>query len=294
MDVGFIGAGHMGAGMVTSLLKAGHAVTVYNRTPEKAAALVSLGARAAATIAAACDREAVFSMLADDQVLEKVTYGEGGILASLPAASVHISSSTISVGLCERLAAAHANAGRDFVAAPVFGRPDAAAAAKLFVVAAGPSAALERVTPLLGAIGQRTFVVSGQAPRASLVKLSGNFMIAAVIEILGEAMALAHKGGIDRQQYLDILTSTLFGAPVFKTYGTLIAERKFQPAGFAAVLGQKDVRLTLQAAEALAVPMPVAGVLRDRFLSLAAHQREQLDWAAIGYLASVDAGADYP
>jgi 3-hydroxyisobutyrate dehydrogenase-like beta-hydroxyacid dehydrogenase len=294
MDVGFIGAGNMGAGMITSLLKAGHAVTVYNRTPERTAPLVSLGATAAATIAAACDREAVFSMLADDQVLEELTFREDGMLASLPSGSLHISCSTISVELCERLASAHLKVGRGFVAAPVFGRPDAAAAAKLFVVAAGPAADVERVSPLLAAIGQRTFIVSEKAPLANLIKLSGNFLIAATIEILGEAMALAHKGGIDPHQYLDILTSTLFGAPVFKTYGTLIAERKFQPAGFAAVLGQKDVRLTLRAAEALAVPMPVAGVLRDRFLSLAAHQREQLDWAAIGYLASVDAGADYP
>jgi len=129
---------------------------------------------------------------------------------------------------------------------------------------------------------------------ANLIKLSGNFLIAAVIEILGEAMALADKGGVDRHRYLEILTSTLFGAPVFKTYGALLADRKFTPAGFAAPLGQKDIRLTLQAAEALAVPMPVANVLRDRFLTLAAHKREQLDWAAIGYLAAVDAGAEFP
>jgi 3-hydroxyisobutyrate dehydrogenase-like beta-hydroxyacid dehydrogenase len=294
MDVGFIGTGQMGAGMVASLLKAGHAVTVYNRSPAKTAPLVSLGARAAASIAVACDREAVFSMVADDQALESVTLGERGILASLPSASVHISCSTVSVSLSERLSVAHQAAARGFVAAPVFGRPDAAAAGKLFVVAAGPAAAVERVSPVLAAIGQRTFVISDKAPLANLLKLSGNFLIAATIEIIGEAVALANKGGIERHQYLDILGSTLFGSPVFKTYGALIAERKFEPAGFAARLGQKDVRLTMQAAEALAVPMPMAGVLRDRFLSLAAHGREDIDWAAIGYLAAVDAGAEYP
>jgi 3-hydroxyisobutyrate dehydrogenase-like beta-hydroxyacid dehydrogenase len=294
MDVGFIGTGQMGAGMVTSLLRAGYRVTVFNRTPEKLAPLLAQGAVAAPSIAAACDREAVFSMLADDQALESTALGERGILASLPTGAVHISSSTISVALSQRLADEHAHAARGFVAAPVFGRPEAAAAGKLFVIAAGGPAAVERITPALAAIGQRTFVVSDQPARANLIKLSGNFMIAALIEILGEATALVEKGGVDRHQYLEILTSTLFGAPVFKTYGAMIADRKFEPAGFAAVLGQKDVRLTLQAAEALAVPMPVAGILRDRFLSLAGHERQHLDWGAIGYLAAVDAGAPYP
>jgi 3-hydroxyisobutyrate dehydrogenase-like beta-hydroxyacid dehydrogenase len=294
MDIGFIGTGNMGSGMVVSLMRRGHKVSVYNRTAHKAQPLIDLGARAVRSIAEACQFPVVFSMLADDRALEEVTLGAGGILESLPQGAIHVSSGTVSVDLAQRLAQAHSAARRGFVSAPVFGRPDAAASGKLFVIVAGPTQALEQLTPLLEAIGQRTFVVDEEPQVANLIKLSGNFLIAAVIEILGEAMALADKGGVDRHRYLEILTLTLFGAPVFKTYGALLADRKFTPAGFAAPLGQKDIRLTLQAAEALAVPLPVANVLRDRFLRLAAHKREHLDWAAIGYLAAVDAGAEFP
>ena len=170
-------------------------------------------------------------MLANDEAVEAVTFGDGGILASLAAGSVHVSSSTISVALSERLTAAHADAGQGFVAAPVFGRPEAAAAAKLFVVAAGAKATLQTVSPAFDAIGQRTFVVSEEPKAANLVKLSGNFLIASVIESLGEAMALVGKAGVDKQEYLEILTSTLFGAPVYKSYGGLVAGEKFELAG---------------------------------------------------------------
>ena len=294
MDIGFVGTGNMGSGMVESLLRRGHRVTVFNRTPSKAQRLTELGANPVRSIAEACRFPVVFTMLADDQALEEVTLGAHGLLESLPEGAIHVSSGTVSVSLAQRLAQSHAGARRGFVSAPVFGRPDAAASGRLFVLFAGAAQALELLTPLLEAIGQRTFVVGEEPHAANLIKLSGNFLIAAVIEILGEAMALADKGGVDRHRYLEILTGTLFGAPVFKTYGALLADRKFTPAGFAAPLGQKDIRLTLQAAEALAVPMPVASVLRDRFLTLAAHHREHLDWAAIGYLAAVDAGAEFP
>jgi len=293
MNVGFIGMGQMGAGMTASLLRAGHKVMVYNRSPEKTRPLVALGATAATDIGDACDGEVVFTMLADDRAIESVTLGEGGILKELGRGEIHISCSTISVALSERLARAHAEANLGFIAAPVFGRPEAAAAGKLFVIAGGAASQLQRVTPLFDAIGQRTFVVSEQPQLANLVKLSGNFLIASVIEILGEAMALADKGGIDRHQYLDLLTATLFGAPVFKTYGALIADRKFEPPGFATPLGLKDIRLALSAADTLSVPMPVASLLRDRFLTLAAHGGSRLDWSAIGYLPAVDAGAPY-
>ena len=174
----------------------------------------------------------------------------------------------------------------------MFGRPEAAAASKLFVVAAGEKAAVEAVTPLFEAIGQRTFVIGDEPKAANLVKLSGNFLIAAVIESLGEAMALVEKGGIDRHEYLEILTSTLFNAPVYKTYGGLIADRRFEPAGFAAPLGQKDIRLALAAAEELRVPLPLASLLRDRFLTLLAQGGEALDWSAIGRLPAKDAGLE--
>ncbi len=290
MKVGFIGLGHMGAGMAGNLLEAGHEVTVYNRTRSKAEALVRRGAKEAATIADACRGDAVFTMLANDNAVEVVVFAEHGILESLPAGAIHISSSTISVGLAERLAAAHAGVRQGFVAAPVFGRPELAAAGKLYVLAAGEQAAVQMTAPLLDAIGQKTFVVSETPKAAYLVKLSGNFLIGSVIEALGEAIAFVGKGGLDARQYVDILTSTLFGAPIYKTYGTLLADGEFEPAGFAAPLAQKDIRLVLAAAEDLRVPMPIASLLRDRFLTLLAHGGDRLDWTAIGALAAKDAG----
>jgi 3-hydroxyisobutyrate dehydrogenase-like beta-hydroxyacid dehydrogenase len=229
-------------------------------------------------------------MPADDAALEGIVFGDEGVIASLGRGAIHISMSTISVALSERLAAAHAEAGQRFVAAPVFGRPEAAAAAKLFIVAAGAPDAVEACVPLFEAIGQKTFVIGDEPRAANLVKLSGNFLIASTIEALGEAMALVAKAGVDRRRYLDVLTSTLFTAPVYKTYGALIAEGKFEPAGFAAPLGQKDIRLTLAAAEALCVPMPLGSLLRDRFLTLLAHGGDTLDWSAIAKLAARDAG----
>ncbi|MGD1169773.1 NAD(P)-dependent oxidoreductase [Mycobacterium seoulense] len=290
MDIGFIGLGNMGQGMAANLVKAGHRVTVYNRSPEKAEGLVELGATAASDVAAACAGEVVFTMLADDHAVEAVTFGEHGILAALAPGATHISSSTISVALSERLAAAHAEAGQHYAAAPVFGRPEAAAAAKLFVIAAGEAQVLQPLAPLFDVIGQRTFVVSEQPHTANLVKLSGNLLIASVIESVGEAVALVAKAGVDRQQYVDILTSTLFAAPVYQTYGGLIARREFEPAGFAARLGMKDVRLALAAAEGLEVPLPVASLLRDRFLTLVAAGGGHLDWSALSALADRDAG----
>jgi 3-hydroxyisobutyrate dehydrogenase-like beta-hydroxyacid dehydrogenase len=289
MKIGFIGLGHMGSGMAANLVKAGHEVTVYNRTRAKCQALEAQGARIADSVAAACRGDAVMTMLADDKAVEKVTFGTHGMLAAMPPGAMHISSSTISVALSARLTAQHAEAGQHFIAAPVFGRPEAAAAGQLFVIAAGEASALEVAGPLFEAIGQRTFTVSEVPKTANLVKLSGNFLIAAVIESLGEAVALVGKGGVDAHQYIDILTSTLFNAPVYKTYGALIAERKFAPAGFSAVLGHKDIGLVLAAADELRVPLAFASVLRDRFLTLLAQGGEELDWSAIARLSAPDA-----
>ncbi len=295
MRIGFIGLGNMGAGMAANLIGAGHEVTVYNRSPDRAEPLLRQGALRAATVAEACRGDVVFTMLANDDAVQHVTLGDvdlaDGIIDSLPQGAVHVSCSTISVNLSTQLASAHADAGQLFVSAPVFGRPDAAAAAGLFVVAAGAPTSINVVMPLLEAVGQRIFVVSEQPPAANLIKLSGNFLIASVIESLGEAMALVDKAGVDKHQYLDILTSTLFTAPVYKTYGGLIADQKFEPAGFAAPLGLKDIRLVLEAGDKLAVPLPIAGLLRDRFLTLIANGGEHLDWSAIATLAAGDAGA---
>jgi len=294
MDIGFIGLGNMGAGMAANLLKAGHRVTAYNRSRDKVDALAERGARPASTVAEACGGEVVVSMLANDDAVEAVTFGPDGILASLSAGAVHVSCSTISVALATRLNAAHAEAGQRFVAAPVFGRPEAAEAAKLFVVAAAEPTVLQTVSPIFDAIGQRTFVVADDPTAASLVKLSGNFLIASVIESLGEAMALVGKAGVDKLQYLDILTSTLFGSPVYATYGGLVAREQFEPAGFAATLGLKDIRLVLAAGEELQVPLPIASLLRDRFLTLLANGGGQLDWAAVGALSAWEAGGRNP
>jgi 3-hydroxyisobutyrate dehydrogenase-like beta-hydroxyacid dehydrogenase len=290
MDIGFIGLGRMGHGMAANLVNAGHAVTVYNRTAAKAEALARQGARPAHSVADACGGEVVITMLADDAAVEEIVFGEQGVLASLAPGATHVSSSTISVDLSRRLTAAHSAAGQHYVAAPVFGRPEAAAAAKLFVIAAGAPQPLELLAPVFDTIGQRTFVVSEQPPAANLVKLTGNFLIASMIESLGEVVALVGKAGVDPLHYVDILTSTLFTAPAYQTYGGLIAREEFEPAGFAAVLGLKDVRLALAAAEELAVPLPIGSLLRDRFLTLLANGGGNLDWSAIATLARRDAG----
>jgi 3-hydroxyisobutyrate dehydrogenase-like beta-hydroxyacid dehydrogenase len=290
MQVGFVGIGRMGSGMAANLLAAGHALTVYNRSAAKAESLVRKGATLAHTPGEAARGDVVITMLADDHAVEQAVFGDGGILAALPRGGIHVSMSTISFALAERLAAAHRQKEQEFVAAPVFGRPDAAAAAKLFIVAAGKGEAIARCQPLFDVLGQRTFIMSEAAPTANLVKLSGNFLIAAVIEGLGEAVALVSKAGVDRAQYVDVLTNTLFGAPVYKTYGALIAEERFHPAGFKAELGHKDVRLALSAAQQLEAPMPLASLLADRFLALMAAGGGGLDWSALALLAKRDAG----
>jgi 3-hydroxyisobutyrate dehydrogenase-like beta-hydroxyacid dehydrogenase len=290
MKIGFIGLGHMGSAMAANLVKAGHDVTVFNRSPEKRRALLELGAHEADSVAEACHGQATISMLADDTAVADVALAKYGIVETLARGAIHLSMSTISVTLSKHLSETHAHAGQRFVAAPVFGRPDAAAAAKLFIVAAGEPAAVEACKPLFDALGQKTFPISTEPTAANLVKLSGNFLLAAAIEALGEAIALVGKAGIDRRAYVDLLTSTIFPVPAYKVYGGLIAESRFQPAAFAAPLGFKDIRLALAAAESLRVPMPLGSLLHDRFLRLLAQGGDSLDWAAIGGLAAQDAG----
>lgn len=289
MKTGFIGLGKMGAGMAYRLCQAGYELTVYNRSAERLQPLIAAGAKAAKNIAEVCDADVVFTMLANDAALSEVTLGPSGILEHLKPGAIHVSCSTVSVALSAQLAEAHSEKQQGFIAAPVFGRPDAAAAGKLFMIAAGKQELIAKIQPLLDILGQRTFIVSDDPEKANLVKLSGNFLIATVIESLGEAMALVEKGGVDRHQYLDLLTSSIFNVPLYKNYGGMIADRHFEPAGFAAHLGQKDMRLVLAAAEELKVPLPFASILRDRFLDLAAHGGGNLDWSAVGSLAAKDA-----
>jgi len=289
MNVGFIGLGHMGLAMARNLLKAGHNVTVFNRSPGKAKSLVALGAHEARLVADACAAEVVITMLANDAAVSDIAFASGGLIATLPKRAIHISMSTISPALSMRLAQAHSRAEQRYFAAPVFGRPDMAASAQLFIVAAGDPATIGICQPLLDALGQKTSRIGLEPSAANLVKLTANFLQAAVIEALGEAIALIGKSGIDRVAYVELLTSTIFTSPAYKIFGPLIATGRYEPAGFPAPLGHKDIRLVLDAAENLRAPMPLASLLHNRFLRLFAHGGDKLDWSAIGGLATEDA-----
>ena len=289
MKVGFIGLGQMGHAIAANLLGEGHELSVWNRSASKADDLIARGAKLAGTPSEAADAEVVFTMLADDAAVEAVTFGEDGILAA-GAAPLHVSLSTISPELARRLAAAHAERGAGFVSAPVFGRPNAAAAAKLNIVAAGTAADLATCQPLFDAIGMRTFPIGDQPERANVVKLCGNFMIMAAIESLGEAMTLAAKNGIARAAFLEIMTETLFGAPVYRNYGQTMVDENYRDVGFSAPLGLKDMRLVAGVADASRVSMPVLGVVRDHLLSTIAREGEDIDWSGIAKIVAADAG----
>ena len=290
MDVGFVGLGNMGTPMALNLIKSGHRVIVYNRTRSKAEALAAKGARIADRIADTCRGDALITMLSDDAAVEGVIFASDGALASLGRDAVHISMSTISVALSERLAAAHAGAGQGYVAAPVFGRPEAAAAAKLFIIAAGADATIARCSPLFYAMGQRTIVIGENPADANVTKLTGNFLIASVLESLGEAFALVRKSGIDSRRFLDSLTGTLFSAPVYQTYGSIIAEEKIPSGGFKMSLALKDMRLALAAADAKTVPMPIASLIRDHLLEGVAQGEGDSDWSGLARLSARSAG----
>jgi 3-hydroxyisobutyrate dehydrogenase-like beta-hydroxyacid dehydrogenase len=291
MKIGFVGLGNMGAPMARNLIQAGHQLTVFNRTRSRAQQLASAGASVADSPGkAASGAEIVITMLSDDHALESVVFGPGGILEALPANSIHISMSTISVALSRRLTAAHRKQKQSYVSAPVFGRPEAAAAAKLFIVAAGAPGTLERCWPLFEAMGQKTFTVGEDPSGANVIKVTGNFLITTVIESLAESIALVRKSGLDAGNFLEVLTSSLFNAPIYKTYGALIASEKFDPPGFKLPLGLKDNRLLLAAAEEKSVPMPMASLVRDRFLSALAQGLGELDWAAIAKISAQEAG----
>jgi len=291
MKIAFLGLGNMGGHMARHLLRAGHDITVWNRTLSKADELRAKGAKVGKSAGEAVkDAEAVVTMLADDHAVESAVLHSEGVLDHLPRGAVHISMSTISVALSQKLAEDHGKHGQQYIAAPVFGRPEAAEAGKLFVVAAGDNSAVERCKPLLELLGQRVFVIGDKPEMANVVKLSGNFLIASVIESLGEAIALTRKYGIDPHDYVEFLTNSLFAAPIYKTYGGIIAEEKYQPAGFKLRLGLKDVRLALAAAEAVDAPLPFASVLRDHMLTAIGRGMEDLDWSSTAKLAAENAG----
>ena len=290
VDAALIGLGQMGTGIAKSLLRAGHRLKLYNRTVARAEALVSDGAVVASSIAEACQEDVVMTMLADDAAVKAVTFGQGGIATSLKQGAVHVSLSTISVALSERLAAEHARLGQEYVAAPVFGRPDAAEAARLAVVAAGKPEEVQRCKPLLEAMGPKLLVAGERPATANVIKLIGNFLLGSMIESLAEAFALGRKSGVDVELLLEFLTTALFPAPVYRNYGEAILRRRFEPARFTASLGLKDIHLALAAAGAQSVPMPIASVLRDRLLTAIARGNAESDWSALGRIAEEDAG----
>ena len=291
MDTGFVGLGGMGRPMARSLHAAGHGVRAWNRTRARAEELARDGdATVAATPADAARAGVVVTMVADDAALEQVTWGPEGVIAGLPKGGVHVSMSTVGLATIERLAREHAEAGQLLVAAPVFGRPEAAAARQLSVVAAGPDTAVARVRPLLEAMGQRVFALGAEPSHALAVKLAGNFLITAAIEALAEGMAIVAKAGVDRARLLEVLVETLFGAPVYRVYGQILVEERYAPPGFALPLGVKDNRLLLQAGERLAVPLPLASLVRDRMLAALARGYGDLDWSSFARVSAEDAG----
>ena len=292
MDVGFIGLGNMGAAMARNLIGAGHRLTVYNRSREKAEELAKDGAIVAGSPAEAARTGIALTMLANDEALYAVAEGPDGILAGLPEGGIMVSMSTVSLAATRRLDKAARNAGRPFVAAPVFGRPEAAAEAKLFIPVAGPAAAVTRIEPLLAAMGQKTVRFGEDPTHAAAVKISGNFMLQTAIEGLAEALALVRKLGIDPAQYLDFMTSSLFTAPLYKGYGGAIVEQRYEPAGFALPLALKDTKLALAAADEAGIPLPLADLIRDRFLIGLSRGWENLDMAALGKVAAENAGLD--
>ncbi len=289
MNIGFIGIGRMALGMVRNLLKAGHQVQVYNRTQEKAKVLASDGAQVV-SIDEAIANDLVISMLADDRALEQVVFGDVDFLSIMPEGAVHVSMATISEAMGRQLSEAHTHARRGYVSAPVFGRPDAAAEGNLFIVAAGDPSAIKHCEPAFHAMGQRTFVVGSEPIAANVVKITGNFMIASVIETLSEGFAMSRKYDIDPDQLLELLTNTLFSAPVYKNYGAMIVKEGYEPAGFKLDLGLKDICLAIDAAEAKGVTMPIANIVRDQCLLGIKRGYRDLDWSALGRVAADDAG----
>ncbi|MEJ2146967.1 MAG: NAD(P)-dependent oxidoreductase [Acidobacteriota bacterium] len=293
VKVAVIGLGNMGSPMAHNLIKAGHQLTVYNRTRNKAEAFRGTGARVAATPAEAVQGiDVLITMLADDHAVEDVLFAPHNALQAIPTGAVHVSMSTISVALSRKLAKAHEEKQQGYLAAPVMGRPDAASAAKLFVIAAGPAELIERCRPLFTALSQRTFVAGDVAPAANTFKLAANFLITAVIEGLAEASALVRSTDLDPAAFLDFLTNSLFSAPIYRTYGSMIAADRYEPVGFKLPLGLKDNRLLLAAAEETAVPMPLASLVRDRFLSAMAQGMTDADWSAVARISFQSAGLE--
>jgi 3-hydroxyisobutyrate dehydrogenase-like beta-hydroxyacid dehydrogenase len=293
-EIGFVGLGHMGTAMAANLVAGGRRVIGYVRRPDQSGRLEALGLRATTDIADLLDCKVVISMLPDDEALREIVFGRKdigleGLAAGMMGGAIHLSMSTISTAAASVLAREHARNGQGYVAAPVFGNPDAARARQLFIVAAGVPSDLGRCQPIFDALGQRTFVIGADPADANLVKLLGNMMSATALEMLAEVVAVVRKRGLDPQPFIDIMTSTMFGGRAHKIYGDKIARQTYAP-GFVLPLVLKDVRLALAEAEKAGVPMPSVGVVRDRLITGIARGYGELDWTALGLIAAEEAG----
>jgi 3-hydroxyisobutyrate dehydrogenase-like beta-hydroxyacid dehydrogenase len=293
-NAGFIGLGHMGAEMAANLAAGGWRVIAYVRRPDQLGKLVALGLEPTTNIADLFDCEVVISMLPDDAAARDVVFGRAdlgieGLASGLKPGAIHLSMSTISTATASQLAGEHAHRGQGYVAAPVFGNPDAAKARQLFIVAAGGPADLQRCRPLIDNLGQQTFIVGSDPAQANLIKLLGNMMTATTLEVFAEIVALLRKRGLDPKFFVEILTNTMFGGRVHRIYGSKIVAQNYEP-GFSLPLALKDVRLALAEAEAESVPMPSVSVVRDRLMMGIAHGHADLDWTALGLIAAEEAG----
>lgn len=288
MNVGFLGLGAMGSGMALNLLKAGHKVVAWNRSPEKVKALVAEGATAAQTPQEAFQADAIITMLADDDTIASVVLA-GGLLETAKADAVHIVMATISVGFSKELERLHASRGLAYVSAPVMGRPDVAAGGDLNILVAGKPEHIQKVQPLLDAMGKATWPVGDAPHKANVVKLGMNFLLASAIESMSEAIALALRNDVPGETMVEVLANTLFAAPAYKVYGPAILDGTFKP-GFKLPLGLKDIRLVLAAGEQSGAPMPFASLLRDNFVDALAHGDGDKDWAAVSKVALRRAG----
>src|SRR5579883_1383996 len=291
MDVGFIGLGAMGSGMASELVKAGHKLKVWNRSRGPAEKLAREGAIVVERVQDAFQGEAVVTMLADDATIASVILGPG-VLDGARGDLVHIVSATISVAFSRRLEEIHAQRGLAYVAAPVLGRPDVAAAGELHILAAGDPAHIRRVAPLLEAMGKATWTIGSQPHQANLIKIATNFLLASAIEAMSESVALARRHDIDPHKLIEVITGTLFAAPAYKVYGPAILRGAFDEAGFKLALGLKDVRLALAASEEAGAPLPFAGILRDNFVDAIGHGEAEKDWAAVSKVALRRAGLE--
>jgi 3-hydroxyisobutyrate dehydrogenase-like beta-hydroxyacid dehydrogenase len=293
MKISFIGLGSMGLPIAGNLLSAGHELVVYNRTRSRADELARRGARVAGSPReAALPAEVLITMLADDAAVESVIFGEQGAFAGLKPGAVHVSMSTIGHLLSRRLADEHRSRRQSYVSAPVFGRPEAAQAAKLWIIAAGPADAIERCRPAFDAIGQGVEIVGDDPPMANVLKLAGNFLLVSAIEAMGEAFTLVQKYGIEPKRFLEIVNGRLIRSPIYENYGTLIADRRWEPAGFKLRHGLKDVRLALSAGDEVTTPMPLASLIHDHYLSAMARGWGDIDWAALARVVEENARID--